>query len=232
MVEGYFRERFKDEKGKNKINIHYSENSIGYWRNKEYKRHSVGEIEGFCGWSKLKQICDSGVGIRAQSLPAFMFSTGGRISEVLQLKLSHFDLSDSEYVQCVKMPIVKQKKIGLNQRTFSFPKAEPLYPYIEKYLEYVKQVSRGKDLLLFGFVRSWAWKLMVKQGKDADVTIWNHWARSQRASQLGFEYEFTENELMEWFKVIDKTWARRYCKKGDMGFRKIMRSRAPETYQI
>src|SRR3972149_151311 len=95
MVEGYFRERFKDEKGKNKINIHYSENSIGYWRNNEYKRHSVGEIEGFCGWSKLKQICDSGKGIRAQSFPAFILRTGERISEFLHLKLTHFAYSSA-----------------------------------------------------------------------------------------------------------------------------------------
>ena len=203
-----------------------------YWATHPYKRHSVGEIEGFCGWRKLQELCDSGQSPRNKALPAFMFSTGCRVSEVNQLRLSNFDLSDSEFVRCIHVPIVKQKKIGLNHRTFSFPKAEPLYPIIETYINSVKQFVRGSDPLLFNLCRSQLWKIVVKLGRVNGLELWAHWFRSQRASQLGFEYEFTENELMEWFKVIDKTWARRYCKKGDMGFRKIMRSRAPETYQI
>ena len=232
MVEGYFRERFKDEKGNNKINIHYSENSIGYWRNKEYKRHSVGEIEQFCGWSKLKQLCDSSQGIRNKALPAFLFSTGCRVSEANQLRLSNFDLTDSEFVQCIHIPIVKQKKIGIKQRTFSFPKSEPLYPYIKEYLENVRKITRGSDTLLFGLCRSQLWKIIVKQGHANGLSLWPHWFRSQRASQLWYEYSFTAAELNEWFKVIDPKWANRYCKLGDQGLRKIMKARAPETYQM
>jgi len=232
MVEGYFREVFKDNNGKSQTKIHYSEKNIGYWRGKEYKRHSVGEIEGFCGWHKLKELCNSNQTIRNKSLPAFMFSTGCRVSEVNQLRLSHFNLSDPDFVQCLHIPIVKQKKIGIKQRTFSFPKAEPLYHIIEEYLEYVKKISRGFDPLLFGLCRSQIWKIVVKQGRDNGLELWAHWYRSQRASQLGYEYLFTAAELSEWFKVIDPRWALRYCKLGDQGLRKIMRTRAPETYQM
>ena len=47
-----------------------------------------------------------------------------------------------------------------------------------------------------------------------EIHLWLHWARSQRASQLAAEYEFTEGELMEWFGWKDIKTATRYAHKG------------------
>jgi integrase len=47
-----------------------------------------------------------------------------------------------------------------------------------------------------------------------EIHLWLHWARSQRASQLAAEYQFTEGELMEWFGWKDIKTATRYAHKG------------------
>lgn len=47
-----------------------------------------------------------------------------------------------------------------------------------------------------------------------EIHLWLHWARSQRASQLAAEYNFTEGELLEWFGWKDIKTATRYAHKG------------------
>lgn len=49
---------------------------------------------------------------------------------------------------------------------------------------------------------------------DEEIHLWLHWARSQRASQLSSEYNFTEGELLEWFGWKDIKTATRYAHKG------------------
>jgi hypothetical protein len=49
---------------------------------------------------------------------------------------------------------------------------------------------------------------------------------------MGSEYEMTENDLMEWFKVKDRNWARRYCKKGDWGLRKVIGQKVPTEWHL
>jgi len=207
----------------------------GWWANHPYKRHSVWEIEEFVGWGKLLKLSSKGDNIVHRALPATLFSTGCRISEALQLRLSNFDLSIDGFVRCVKVPIVKQRNIKLNPtRTFSFPSNEPLWPRVKELLDLKHQLKnrKNKDPLLFNYCRSHSWRLVKKMGAQVGLTVWNHYFRSQRASQIGYEYKFTENELMEWFKVIDPTWARRYCKKGDYGLREVMIERKPNTWRM
>lgn len=49
---------------------------------------------------------------------------------------------------------------------------------------------------------------------DDEIHLWLHWARSQRASQLAGEYNFTEGDLLEWFGWKDIKTATRYAHKG------------------
>ena len=47
-----------------------------------------------------------------------------------------------------------------------------------------------------------------------EIHLWLHWARSQRASQLAGEYNFSEGDLLEWFGWKDIKTATRYSHKG------------------
>ncbi len=214
-----------------------SEYHPGYWAdhpyadaslNHPYKRHSVGEVDEFVGWGKLKEVCEAGQSMRNRALPAALFETGTRISEAIQLKRGHFDLEDGTWVRCSNVPMVKQK-VTKPFRTFSFLKAEPLWPYLNEYVE-SPMFALKPNLLLFPIGRNMAWKIVTELGKKVGVTIWNHWFRSQRASQMGAEYNMTENDMMEWFKVKDRNWARRYCKKGDWGLRKAILAEKPSEW--
>jgi len=201
---------------------------LGYWARSsghEYHRHSVQEIEEFVGWPKLREICEAGGSPRNKALPAALFLTGCRVSEGIQLRRSTFDLADPKRVRCVDVPIVKQK-LGKRSRTFSFPRGEPVWPYVEQYLAGLKR----PDSMLFPFTRKQAYNIVVEQGKRAGVELWAHWFRSQRASQMGADYELTENDLLEWFKVKDRNWARRYCHKGDAGLWRVIEKKIPDVY--
>ena len=46
------------------------------------------------------------------------------------------------------------------------------------------------------------------------IHLWNHWFRSQRASQLKADYGFAEGDLMEWFQWVDFKTATHYAHMG------------------
>ncbi len=62
-------------------------------------------------------------------------------------------------------------------------------------------------------------------GKKLSDTIhlWQHWFRSERASQLKAEYDFTEADLMEFFGWLDYKTALHYSKLGASNLAKKMR---------
>jgi hypothetical protein len=134
-------------------------------------------------------------------------------------------------VICKRIPVVKQQKIWNKERNFSFPKKEPLFIFLKNWLDIISQ-KKKQDPFLFGIKRSQCWNIVKALGKKNKLEIWNHWFRSQRASQIGTEYDFTENELMEWFNVIDREWAKRYSKKGEFGLRKAMQQKMPDNYRM
>jgi hypothetical protein len=49
------------------------------------------------------------------------------------------------------------------------------------------------------------------------IHLWNHWFRSQRASQLKTDYGFNEGDLMEWFQWLDFKTATHYAHIGYSG---------------
>jgi len=197
----------------------------GWWASHDFKKHSVNEIDEFIGWGKLQAIAEAATNFRNKALPLVLFHTGTRVSEGLQLRKGHFDLSDPAWVRCVDVPIVKQK-VSKPFRTFSFPRDEPTWHFVEEYLGILDE-----NAPLFKFDRTQSYNIITHLGESVGLTIWNHWFRSQRASQMGAEYELTENDLMEWFKVKDRNWARRYCKKGDWGLRKVLAANKPATWK-
>lgn len=55
------------------------------------------------------------------------------------------------------------------------------------------------------------------------IHLWQHWFRSQRASQLRSEYGFTEADLMEFFGWLDYKTALHYSRLGATNLAKKMR---------
>lgn len=157
-----------------------------------------------------------------QALVAALFETGGRISEVLQLRSSHFDLvTDPNFVVVKGMPLVKRKKkrgghqsSGVPTRTFPIKRTDPLWPFLERWVKKYKP-----NELLFPLSRTKAYLLVRELGKD----LYPHWFRSQRASQLAFDYGWDIPALMEFFAWTHIKTAMRYAHHGFKGLAKKMR---------
>jgi hypothetical protein len=67
----------------------YPEKAV--WLRRKYHRHSVErDVPHFCGWKKLLDCVGQAGNEDERNLIAFTFETGGRISEVLQLRTSMF----------------------------------------------------------------------------------------------------------------------------------------------
>ena len=56
------------------------------------------------------------------------------------------------------------------------------------------------------------------------IHLWQHWFRSERASQLRSEYDFSEADLMEFFGWLDYKTALHYSKMGASNLAKKMRA--------
>jgi hypothetical protein len=133
----------------------------------------------------------------------------------------------TEKIEAVRKPFPIPLKEPLSKELIEFLKATPdglLFP---------SPYKNGKSLTRF-----WAYKLIrkindelprplfrelgldvpFKDGKGKVISdcihLWNHWFRSQRASQLAFEYDFKEADLMEWFGWLDYKTALHYSHLG------------------
>jgi site-specific recombinase XerD len=219
---------------------------------RKLERHSVEkDVKSFCGWSKLNEIvAQSGSGFNADRNAGFvaaLFSTGGRVSEVLALKPTMF----SVYKGCVPklivisgMPLLKRyKKLSefLNNkgekhykterinatRDFSFRVDEPL---VKPMINWIIHALDNRYEWLFPspykmdkpLSRKWAYQLIKNIGAKTNMEIYPHWFRSQRASQFASEYEMTEASILEWFQWTEWATASRYCKLGVLGMAKKM----------
>jgi len=192
-------------------------------------KRSVREIEEFCGWDLLIEIVERAQGLRIKALIATLFLTGGRISEVLSLKRSNFDLSREEEIIVRRMPVGKRfKKVGERivdgkkrwitekvkaYRSFPIMRREPLVPFLVNYLETLKPRIR-----LFTITRVRAFQIIRGLcGK------YPHWFRAQRACQLAEEYDLELNALMDFFSWRDVKTAMRYTSLGWRGLARKMR---------
>jgi integrase len=55
---------------------------------------------------------------------------------------------------------------------------------------------------------------VTQEQLSATIHLWQHWFRSQKASQLRSEYDFSEADLMEFFGWLDYRTALHYSKLG------------------
>jgi len=171
---------------------------------------------------------------RDQALIAASFLTGGRISEVIQLRRSNFNLRDNpDSIIVTDMPREKSfRKIGeeempngkkrwitekvfATRRDFPILKNEVLVPYLTSWLEEVDDhlfpsPAKNRDHLS----RQRAYQIVTDIGRRVGETVWPHWFRSQRASQLASEYGFELHALMDFFDWKDTETALTYSRLG------------------
>jgi len=214
------------------FNLKYLEGPGGFMP----KTHSVDrDVDEFCGWERLMSIISRAPTQQDRALIATLFLTGGRVSEVLSLKRSNFDLSNKEFIVVKKMPVEKRfkvmdkvpdpsKKSGyrwltkkLNyDRTFPINRKEPPVPILLDWLGRFKG-----DEKLFDTDRTKVFLMLRRLGPD----IYPHWFRAQRASQLAVDYEdYDVYTLMDFFKWKDAKTAMKYSKLGWKGLARKMRT--------
>lgn len=83
-----------------------------YWLQHKYYRLSVKDfVEEFCGWTALKELVDLAAPDRDRAFFSALFSTGGRVSEVLSLKAENFSIVEDEKLMIIRnMRLVKRYK--------------------------------------------------------------------------------------------------------------------------
>ena len=110
------------------------------------------------------------------------------------------------------------------RRPFPILTAEPLTPYLLSWLEkthgYLFPSPRrpGKPLS-----RAWAYKVVTRVGERAGLSVWPHWFRAQRASQLVADYSFELLDLLDFFSWDKIDTALTYTRRGPWGLAKKMR---------
>jgi ribosomal protein L40E len=114
----------------------YPEKAV--WLHRKYQRHSVErDVKHFCGWQILLKCLGIAKDQDEKNLIAFTFETGGRISEVLQLKTTMFNVvkdakppilvvqgmplvkqyeKESEHLECLKCHTLNPKGISTCQK--------------------------------------------------------------------------------------------------------------------
>lgn len=206
------------------------------------KKHKVKEdVREFCGYDFLLKLIENERNPMFQCLIATLFETGGRISEVLELRKGDFIDRDENYIE-VRIPVYKRyRKIGRvpdetkksgfrwitekvtdDFRTIPIMKDSPLLPYIQNYLGTLKNNEK-----LFPFRRETAFRRLRELGRriDENLELYPHWFRAQKASQLASEYEFNVYDLKEFFKWISDSTPQFYASLGTKGLAKKMMSR-------
>lgn len=276
---------------------------VGYWATHDYFRLSVTEhIEEFVGWSALMDLFGLLTVPIQRIFFAFMFQTGGRVSEVLQLKRGNFEVMPEEgIVKVNKMRLLKRykkldsyvdleglkrwhtQKLYKTRKIFTIKVNEPLTPILIEHLNHVEQ----PDAYLFPspnhhtkkfkkthsevepslfdvnkqlpYTLQWAYLNIRKVNKKASVNLkqrlglmtpfmvnmpdrkepikvsdelhlWDHWFRSQKASQLVDDYGFEIIDLLAYFSWEDFKTAERYAKRGWRGLTEKM-NRAHPSYR-
>ncbi|MFW6109687.1 MAG: tyrosine-type recombinase/integrase [archaeon] len=166
---------------------------------------------------------------RDQALIAALFLTGGRVSEVIGLRSHNFRLRARE-VRVHGMSVLKRyRKTGsyrdsegskryytepvvMTRGIFSINREEPLVPYLLTWLDSVDDYLFPSPSRNPYLSRQRAYQIVTDIGERVGLKIWNHWFRSQRASQLVTEYSFDIHVLADWFKWSKLDTARTYTK--------------------
>ena len=151
--------------------------------------------EGWVGYQPLLELIELAGTPREQAFLSALFLTGGRVSEVLALKKSMFEIRKRERVIVVRnMPLLKRyrklsevkdeegrrkwvtEKLQKTRKPFPIPLKEPLTPYLLNWIEAWIEAIPEEDGLLFpspyrvGKPLSRFWAYHVIRGLDNRLT--------------------------------------------------------------
>ncbi len=104
-------------------------------------------------------------------------------------------------------------------RTFPINREEPIVPVLTSYLE---RFDDDPEALLFPIKYQTAYWICRRLGGRVGLHTPPHWFRAQRASQLAYDYGFTEHDLIEFFGWRDYATAFHYARKGYKGLARKM----------
>jgi len=246
------------------------------WNLRKYQRHSVeDDVQHFCGWSLLLKLVGYATTKAQKRLIAFLFETGGRISEVLQLRTDMFHVvknakppilivrgmplkkkykKTGEFVECLKCHFwnpkgsrdcekcgedllkdgkrrFKTKRLAKVRNEFIIMLNEPLARIVA---QAILECLREKEPYIFRnpytdqlYGRRWAYKTLRKIGQKADIYLYPHRLRSERACHLASSLK--AESLLEWFSWENWRTAKRYAKKGATGLAKELGVEMPKT---
>lgn len=193
------------------------------WTKETYSRRTVEDVENFVGWPFLEKILASCKHPRDRGLIAALFETGGRVSEVLELTIENF-LRQYPFLVVKSMPVFKRyekmedyqdvegKTRWLTEpkkayRTFPIHLKEPL---VQPLLALIERKKQGR---LFKIGRKRVYQIVTA----LHPTIYPHWFRAQRASQLALEYGYDVHDLVDFFNWKDMVTAVHYSRMGWKG---------------
>jgi integrase len=183
------------------------------------KRRSV-EFDGepWVGWSRLLGYYNHAPTDRHRDVFALAFETGGRASEIVELKPSNFSITE-EAIRVDAM-VVRKYKSRRMQRSFLINRkddrlAEALVKLVEgcdtefllpRYAPLAKKEIKIANSHI-GATR------LYQLVAEISPEIWPHWLRSQRASYFVFEKNANPYQLADWFKWKSMDTPLRYVKQ-------------------
>ena len=190
------------------------ETGLSHWKtHKLYRQNVEFLVEEFCSWKSLLALLDHVYSERDKAFIATLFLTGGRISEVLQLRKENFEVRKEEGVILVRnMPLLKRyrklgtkiyedghkgwetEKLNMTRKTFPIKIGEPLVPILIDWLNKSEGLlfpssdkrRKGKPLTRF-----WAYNTIIRLDRTLPETL---------KIDLGLNKPFIKNNV----KVSDR----------------------------
>ena len=161
---------------------------------------------------EVRRIVNALDSTRDKALVAFLYLTGARISEALQVRAEDFQLKDEWLlVRLITLKKRRRKKDGYKPkppRIVPIPLKDPLSRHV---LAWVRQVGEGR---LWPFTRRWALEIVKRGARRAGIRrrVWLHLLRHSRLTELVAEYDYGEFQLMRFTGWSDARPADTYIK--------------------
>jgi len=160
------------------------------------------DVPPWIGCDRLLKYYDQCPSELHRKIFATLFETGGRVSEVVELKREDFDWND----QAVNVTGMLVKKYRKHKRRDFLIKRDEKEPLVEDLISFVegceteylfpKHAPLTGEVIPEEHASTTQIYLLVRQiSKD----LWPHWFRSQRASFLVYVRNFDIYKLVEWF---------------------------------
>jgi len=160
---------------------------------------------GIISWNEAERMINSCNDLEEQSLIAFLYMSGARISEVLALKRKNF-WSDYQFLN-VRIITLKRKGNILHERTLFFDLNKT--PFIDPLIDYLNSIQL-RESKVWDWTRVKAWRLI----KRLEPSAWLHLFRHTRATLLA-EKGATESQLIAWFGWTDGRPTQEYIQKSE-----------------